>query len=169
MILATYTPLRSFKGLLAPSLAVLGLFYGATADAAPRSKPGDPVFNAGKQAYRVIDGDTIGLGKRRLRILGIDAPEVRGGSCKGVEHPRGRAARDALAALVSPPHRATVRRYQRQRDRFGREVVRVYSDGRSVAGLLIKGGHAVAWKPGDPKPDWCFSPSSNVPFSPSGN
>jgi len=150
------------------SLAFLGPFYGA-ADAAPRSKPGDPEFRAGRSTYRILDGDTIAKGKHRMRILGIDAPETRGGSCKSVEHPKGKAARDALAALLAPPNRATVRRYKRQRDGYGREVVQVYSNGKNVAGLLIKAGHATAWKPGDPRPDWCFDPSGNVPFSPSGN
>jgi endonuclease YncB( thermonuclease family) len=155
-------PTPHFAALAA--LAIVFQFSVGAADAALRSKPGDPVFNAGKSSYRLIDGDTIGKGKQRMRILGIDAPEVRGGTCPGVEHPKGRAARDALASLVSPPARVTVRRYQRQRDRYGREVVRVYSNGRNVAGLLIKQGHAVAWSPGDPRPDWCgdaFSPSGN--------
>jgi endonuclease YncB( thermonuclease family) len=52
----------------------------------------------------------------------------------------------------------------RQRDNYGRELVKVYSNGRNVAALLIKQGHAVAWKLGDPRPDWCgdaFSPSGN--------
>jgi endonuclease YncB( thermonuclease family) len=163
MILATIAPQRSSLAVLAASLAFLGLFHGV-ADAASRSKPGDPVFNAGRSSFRVIDGDTIGKGKQRFRILGIDAPEIRGSKCRAVEAPRATAARDALASLVSPPNRATVRRYQRQRDRYGREVVQVYSNGRNVAALLIRAGHAVAWKPGDERPDWCgdeFSPSGN--------
>jgi endonuclease YncB( thermonuclease family) len=163
MILASIAPQRSSLAVLATSLAFLALSYGAS-DAAPRSKPGDPVFNAGKSSFRVVDGDTIGKGKHRMRIMGIDAPEVRGGSCPSIEHPRGRAATAALAGYVSPPNRATVRRYKRQRDSYGRELVKVYSNGKNVAGLMIKAGHATAWKPGDPKPDWCgdeFSPSGN--------
>jgi endonuclease YncB( thermonuclease family) len=127
-------------------------------------------FTSRGKSYRVVDGDTVARGKQRMRILGIDAPETRGGSCPGVEHTKGRDAKQFLVNLLQPPNRVTLRRYKRQKDRYGRDVVQLWTNGRSVAGQMIKAGHAVAWKDA-PRTDWCaaFSPSGNTPISPSGN
>jgi endonuclease YncB( thermonuclease family) len=127
-------------------------------------------FVARNTPYRIVDGDTVARGKQRMRILGIDAPETRGGSCPGVEHTKGRDAKQYLANLLAPPARVTLRRYKRQKDRYGRDVVQLWVGGKSVAALMIKAGHAVAW-PGSERTNWCqvFDPSGNTPISPSGN
>jgi endonuclease YncB( thermonuclease family) len=127
-------------------------------------------FTARNTSYRVVDGDTVARGRQRMRILGIDAPETRGGSCPGVEHTKGRDAKQYLTNLLQPPNRVTVRRYKRQKDRYGRDVVQLWYNGRSVAAEMIRSGHAVRW-PGSERTNWCqvFSPSGNTPISPSGN
>ena len=127
-------------------------------------------FTSRGKGYRVVDGDTVAHGRNRMRVLGIDAPETRGGSCPGVEHPRGRDAKQYLTSLLQPPAKITLRRYKRQRDRYGREVVQLWRNGVSVAALMVKAGHAVRW-PGSERTNWCqvFDPSGNTPISPSGN
>jgi endonuclease YncB( thermonuclease family) len=121
-------------------------------------------FTSRGKSYRVVDGDTVARGKQRMRILGIDAPETRGGSCPGVEHIRGREARQHLVSLLAAPAKVTLRRYKKQRDKYGREVVQLWAGGRSVAALMIKAGHAVAWKDAG-RTDWCqrLDPSGNTP------
>lgn len=128
-------------------------------------------FTSRGTAYRVVDGDTVARGKHRMRIRGMDAPEVRASRCGEAEHNLGRGAKNRLAALLAPPARVTLRRYKRQRDRYGREVVDLWVNGRAVAGIMIKSGHAKAWDGSGPRPNWCaaFDPSGNVPFQPSGN
>jgi micrococcal nuclease len=122
-------------------------------------------FTSRGNAYRVVDGDTVARGKQRMRILGIDAPELRGGTCPAVEHAKGRDAKQYLANLLSSSDRVTVRRYKRQRDRYGRDVVQIWVNGRSVAGQMIKAGHAKVWSAAATRPNWCqeFSPSGNTP------
>jgi endonuclease YncB( thermonuclease family) len=154
---------RSLKLTMAAT-ALLWAFTGLSGDAYADT------FTSRGKSYRIVDGDTVARGRNRMRILGIDAPETRGGSCPGVEHTKGRDAKQYLANLLSPPNKVTLRRYKRQRDRYGREVVQLWANGRSVAALMVKSGHAVRW-PGSERTDWCaaFSPSGNVPISPSGN
>src|SRR4051812_1478826 len=52
---------------------------------------------------RIVDGDTLEIGGTRIRLLGIDAPELAQ-SCEAPTGPIscGRDARGALQALVGP-------------------------------------------------------------------
>jgi micrococcal nuclease len=88
---------------------------------------------------RVIDGDTLvlaGLGSTRL--IGVDAPEVRG---------RAECFAGEAAAFVRRlvPAGSTVRFLlgEDQRDRYGRGLVYVWlPDGRSLNAVLLEGGYA---------------------------
>src|SRR5690606_33248082 len=81
------------------ALAVLALLVGATL-LATRLDPLPPRFTG---EARVSDGDSLRLGTDRIRLLGIDAPELDQVCWRdsGVEWPCGRAARDHLASLLS--------------------------------------------------------------------
>ena len=91
----------------------------------------------------VMDGDTVMLvpegeaGREpvRLRIQDIDAPE----SCQ----PGGEAAREALMALVL---RRTVRVEEQGQDSYGRQLGRLYVDGRDVGAEMVRDGQAWAWR-----------------------
>lgn len=81
------------------ALAALVLLAGATLLAA-RLDPLPPRFTG---EARASDGDSLRLGADRIRLLGIDAPELDQVCWRddGTEWPCGRAARDHLAALLS--------------------------------------------------------------------
>lgn len=87
----------------------------------------------------VIDGDTIRIGDTRIRLHGIDAPEMS-------DLPAGVKARDALEKLA---HRKKVTCYVVDRDRYGRSVARcsVPGDGmhsqRTLGEEMVKSGWAV--------------------------
>tara|TARA_R110000868_G_scaffold80390_20_gene228468 strand:- start:3652 stop:4188 length:537 start_codon:yes stop_codon:yes gene_type:complete len=52
-------------------------------------------------AVRVVDGDSLAVGRQRLRLLGIDAPELEQTCLRaGKAVPCGRLARDHLAQLI---------------------------------------------------------------------
>lgn len=90
------------------------------------------------QSIRVLDGDTIRLDGERVRIVGLDAPELRGAKC---ERERLRAADAArfLAWLlrdgIDQPRWIGI-------DRYGRRLARISVDGVDVARLMIWAGHA---------------------------
>ena len=87
---------------------------------------------------RVVDGDTVelsGLGKSRL--IGIDTPEVYGGTeCFGRE-----ASAYTKRELEGRRVRYSVGRDER--DRYGRLLVYIWlEDGRSFNALLVSRGYA---------------------------
>lgn len=105
----------------------------------------------------VVDGDTLDIDGERIRLRSeagpIDAPELRKAQCP-LELFRAQAARERLAALMAPNDFSIDRR---GRDRYGRTVAVVYSQGVDVASTLVREGHAKPW----PKlaradrPTWC--------------
>lgn len=91
-------------------------------------------------ALFVIDGDTVRFRGENLRLLTIDAPEIRDARCDE-ERRAGTAAKERLAALVSRK-RASVH-YSGHRDRYDRPLVSLTVDGKDVADILADEGHAL--------------------------
>jgi micrococcal nuclease len=92
----------------------------------------------------VIDGDTIGSERERIRLLNIDAPESFR-SRRERELVMGLKAKERLAALARSG-RLDVERHGR--DRYGRTLARVYADGRDLGQILIQEGLALPWQDG---------------------
>ena len=105
------------------------------------SQPGHLVGRAA-----VIDGDTVEIKGRRIRLHGIDAPESRQ-TCQDAKGHAWRCGAVAANALdqfiaVSRPLRCDLV----DRDRFGRFVGNcTRADGADVAAWLVFNGHALDW------------------------
>jgi endonuclease YncB( thermonuclease family) len=89
---------------------------------------------------RVVDGDTIRCGGERVRLLGIDAPELHG--C-----PRNRqcAPGDPVASRLSLQQSLTAGRLQYmavKRDRYGRAVAVVIAGSLNLSCWQIRQGQA---------------------------
>jgi endonuclease YncB( thermonuclease family) len=82
---------------------------------------------------RLIDGDTFAYGTERIRIQGIDAPEL--------SEPGGFEASQRLDLLL---REGPVRIVPQALDRYGRTVAEVYVDDRNVAEVLRSEGYAKA-------------------------
>jgi micrococcal nuclease len=98
-----------------------------------------------------IDGDTVRQGHERYRLLGFDAPEVRG-HCED-ERIRGRAAGVRLQILIWTAQRIDLAATG-DRDRYGRILARLRLDGRDAGETLIALGHARAYR-GGTRSGWC--------------
>ena len=93
---------------------------------------------------RAIDGDTLELGRARIRLHGIDAPEsaqrcraqARFWAC-------GREATRALARLIRGKQVACE---ERDRDRYGRIVAVCTAAGQDLNGWMVAGGWALAYR-----------------------
>lgn len=89
----------------------------------------------------VTDGDSLRCNDQRIRLLGIDAPEMPGSCRPGRECVQGDpyAARDHLVSLT----RTTVRCTPEGQDRYGRTLARCTANGVDLSCAMIRSGHAV--------------------------
>lgn len=90
----------------------------------------------------VVDGDTIDIGAERIRLEGIDAPEVAQ-VCQradGRDWPCGRAAVRALKALVGSNE---VVCDSTGTDKYGRVLAICFADGRDLNASMVTAG--LAW------------------------
>lgn len=110
---------------------------------------------------RVIDGDTVAVLVRvwpavtieaRIRILGIDTPELRG-KCQS-ERERARAAKEFVQALIPAGSTVTLRNVKA--DKYaGRHDAEIWTaKNQSVGQLLIGEGLARPYH-GEARQGWC--------------
>ncbi|MBL0374865.1 thermonuclease family protein [Rhizobium sp. KVB221] len=93
--------------------------------------------------FRAQDGDSLVLGDKRLRLSGIDAPELAQ-TClrRGIAWNCGRQAQAALARLVAG---GGANCQGNERDKYGRKLVRCYRDDLDINGEMVRMGMAVAF------------------------
>lgn len=111
---------------------------------------GDAPPNTITGTIYVIDGDTFSLAGRRIRILGMDAPETHPSRC-AQEAQLGNAATDKLRALLSS---GTITMSGSGVDRYGRALRQVFVNGVDVADTMISAGLARSYDGGKKLP-WC--------------
>lgn len=91
---------------------------------------------------RAIDGDTLELGRARIRLHGIDAPEsAQRCRAQGRLWACGREAKRALARLIG---RNQVTCEERDRDRYGRIVAVCTTAGQDLNAWMVAQGWALA-------------------------
>ncbi|NRP19223.1 hypothetical protein LPJGGPFB_02477 [Ensifer adhaerens] len=89
------------------------------------------------------DGDSLRLDGRRIRLEGIDAPEI-GQTCnrQGAEWDCGADARQRLRTMVSSG--TTVCRLH-GRDKYGRDLGTCETNGRDIGRQMVATGYAVSY------------------------
>ncbi|WP_417669337.1 thermonuclease family protein [Roseibium sp.] len=126
-----FTPFRRSLCAVATLIAVQMLLPAALA--------------AGTKAVRVIDGDTIELGGEKIRLDGIDAPEL-GQTCltsTGKPWPCGKASRDYLKRLTQS---GPVTCRGTETDAYDRRIATCHADTRNLNAEMIRSGHALAFR-----------------------
>jgi endonuclease YncB( thermonuclease family) len=92
----------------------------------------------------VIDADTIQVGRTRIRLYGIDAPEQdQTCSIAGSPWNCGRAATRVLAQKLG---NEPVECQTKSHDQYGRDVAVCRADGEDVGGWLVSQGWALAYR-----------------------
>lgn len=130
---------RGRRGL-GSALLTLGLLVAAGYGALHPAPAGPGL--AGRP--HVSDGDSLRLGGRRIRLIGIDAPELSQ-TCtdrSGATWPCGRVSRDRLEALIGG---ASVMCGQHGLDKYGRTLATCTIGGRDVAAEQVRTGMAVSY------------------------
>ena len=93
---------------------------------------------------RVLDGDTLDIGRTRVRLHGIDAPESRQSCVAGGQRwPCGERATRMLEQRIGS---RTVTCEVRDRDRYGRSVAVCHAAGEDLNGWLVREGWALAYR-----------------------
>ena len=92
----------------------------------------------------IIDGDTIAVGRERIRILSIDTPETFHSRCEN-ELVLGLRAKQRLRELLDG---GDVRIERDGQDRYGRTLANVFAGDIDVGETLIREGHALRYEPG---------------------
>jgi len=92
---------------------------------------------------RVADGDSLVLAGERIRLQGIDAPELAQSCTRaGADYPCGREARAALARLVAGH---AVACESRRRDRYERLLATCTAAGVELNRAMVEAGWAVSY------------------------
>lgn len=113
---------------------------------------GDPSPSQGPSEWRAVDGDGLaGPNGRRVRLLGFDAPETwRPEGVSARERAMGLAAKARLSQLL---HSGMARLVLTGRKcKYGRDLARLEVDGRDVADIMIREGHARPYDGGRRQP-----------------
>src|SRR5687768_16242394 len=90
----------------------------------------------GRAPACVVDGDTFKLGERKVRITGIDAPELLAPQCPGEEVLARRSAERLRDLLYQGEFEMVAHRLQRE-DRHGRDLMVIRRGGQSIGSTLI--------------------------------
>lgn len=120
--------------------AVLALAaLAALATALERHSPKTSVAGAA----RAIDGDSLRVAGREIRLAGLDAPELRQ-TCRrdGQAYACGEAARAELRRMIAG---GAVACAVQGRDKYGRDLARCSVQGEDIGASLVRRGFAVAY------------------------
>ncbi len=126
--------------------------FGPTATRLERISATFTRCGQGRSMACVVDGDTIRLGKRRVRLAGIDAPELRGAQCPA-ELALANRATDRLLALVNEGEFDLIGHRFRDRDSHGRDLRTAWRGDTSLGDVLIDEGLAQHYY--GSKGSWC--------------
>jgi endonuclease YncB( thermonuclease family) len=127
-------------GLVKAVLSVLALYYlgGEVLERRGDKRPDRDLAGAA----RVVDGDTVELRGEKLRLQGIDAPEMAQ-TCEanGRPVPCGKLAAAHLDGLIGS---RSLDCAVEGKDRYGRGLARCRTEGRDIAETMTRDGWALS-------------------------
>ncbi|MGB7654838.1 MAG: thermonuclease family protein [Novosphingobium sp.] len=159
---------NALRWWLATALLVAALWYwfGATRIAPMRIPEGPQEVltgpftrcGSGRALTCAVDGDTIMVGQRAIRVIGIDAPEIHPARCPD-EAQKGEAAAQLLLTLLNQGPVTLAGPAPPVHDEYGRELrhlLRAKADGsvQSLADDMVSSGLARPYLRGARDP-WC--------------
>lgn len=107
-----------------------------------------PLCGSGRRISCVVDGDTFWVSGEKVRLEGIDAPEIKG-AC-AYERDLAQRATRRLSELLSGQNFALQRRGT---DRYGRTLARAVTPIGEAGDILVREGLARPWR--GRKEQWC--------------
>lgn len=108
----------------------------------PISAISAPVFQG---VASVIDGDTLEIHDKKIRLFGIDAPE-KGQNCQLAIGGPWRCGQKAALALSDWIGSASISCEQKDIDRYRRVVAVCYKDGEDLGAWMVRNGWALDYR-----------------------
>ena len=103
-----------------------------------------PAFADVTGPARIVDGDTVHIGKTKIRFHGIDAPESKQAcTADGKEWPCGQEATQALVEAISDQ---PVTCKGGERDRYKRLLAVCYVGDINLNDMMVRNGWALAYR-----------------------
>ena len=99
------------------------------------------ICGSGKRHTCIVDGDTVWLRGEKIRLEGIDAPELSRPGCRH-EAALAAEARSQLAVILNSNRWVLTRN---GKDRYGRTLGRFHIGKGTAGGILVKAGLARVW------------------------
>lgn len=109
-----------------------------------------PLCGEGRRYTCTVDGDTVWLAGEKIRLAGIDAPELSSPDCAS-ERALAHEATIRLSEILSSREWHLVRE---GKDRYGRTLATFHSSGETAGSRLVREGLARPW--GGRKESWCL-------------
>ena len=102
------------------------------------------VLNA-SSSLKIIDGDTIILNSEKIRLYGIDTPEIKQTCTDNYGHTYscGVRAKLELEKIIDSRKVSCVKK---TKDRYKRSISICYADGNDINSLMVKKGWALAYR-----------------------
>lgn len=103
----------------------------------------EPLLTVPGEAFRVIEGDTVALGTLKIRLVGIEAPEMAQ-QCNGADGTLWECAAEAedrIREMLRGAER--VECFSNDRDNYGHYIASCQADGQDVGAQLVAEG--LAW------------------------
>ncbi len=100
----------------------------------------------------IVDGDTIKVAGKKIRVEDIDTPEIHDYKCQS-EFERGQRAKARLLELVNAGPFEIVSNGGDDMDRYGRKLRHLKRNGRSLGAILVSEGLARPYAGG--RRSWC--------------
>lgn len=98
-------------------------------------------FSCQPTQIRVVDGDTVHIQQEKIRILGIDAPELKGACPK--ESQKALEAKQRLSQILNGSNIIIKRE---NRDKYGRTLATLTVENVDVGDILMREGLARKWE-----------------------
>ena len=100
--------------------------------------------NLSAQNVSVIDGDTLKINNKKIRLFGIDTPEINQlCSKKELQYNCGIEAKEFLVALIKGKQ---IKCLEKNIKKYGRIIGECFYDDVNINKLLVRSGHALAYR-----------------------
>jgi endonuclease YncB( thermonuclease family) len=101
---------------------------------------------ASSEYVKIVDGDSLEIGTRRIRLLNIDAPEFKQYcfTAKGKKYNCGKKAQQFLYDMLKSGN-FDVECYSKKQDQYNRDLAECFVDGKNIGVEMLSAGWAVSY------------------------